>query len=380
MATRLRDHRLGVGRLAAGGPRQADAVLGAERREVHAAHPPPEVARERVRRELHPRRARRAHDEDRLVPQERRHDPERGERVVVGPVQIVDREDERPIEPAPHVAEERGELLEEVDARVPDVARPLFFAPGDGERAEHRERPLEERALGGQPRRAIAVREELADLVDDEVEPPERDRLVLVAAPAERDRPRGGLRGLVDEVLHEGALADPRLPRDEDGREPVPPALAEVLGEARELRRPPDERRAPRRRRLARVRRALRETREDLRPSGAARGLRPEERHAELLEILGDLGRAHARRGRLSLLLLGEDGDHAPRERHGPGERLVPGRRRRRTSRPPRRRRRRGPARGPCTSTSRRARRPTIARASRCRRSRDRRSRRAPTP
>ncbi len=245
---------------------------------------------------------------------------EEGEAVGVGPLEVVDRDDQ--IARFADAAEEGAHRGEE--ARPVIGGRRVSGEPGGGgheqrEDGEHggRERHVvhaEGRALLGQ-QRAEAARE----VVDDAVHGLVRDALAVVAAAGERED--GGVEA-VEEPAHERGLPEAGLALDDDGARGAGAHLREGLLERRELAPAPEEAEGGGTRGHARDV-GHGEAREELGVGRPALGIGLQEVDAELLEIGGDAGDDRAGGDRGCSLLHVHDRVRGGDEGEGADEREV---------------------------------------------------------
>ncbi len=201
--------------------------------------------------------------------------------------------------------------------------------------AQDGERLREERRLLRDDRgrlQAPDLHHVVAERIDDAVERLVRHALPLVAA-ARQDDGVGGLEEeSARELANEGALADPRLPLDEDGDARPLAHVGERALQGRELPFAPDERRdlslrGGRRyvpRRAARVERFFHvEPAEHLARARPRARIEAEQLDAQGVEIARHGGDERAWRRRLEPLLVHQDLERRPVEREPPGERFV---------------------------------------------------------
>jgi hypothetical protein len=168
------------------------------------------------------------------------------QRVGVGPLQIIDRQDERAqLAEARVQAAQRRERARAQLLRVRQLGRVPAGAAHGRQLRQRREQARDQAGLGAEDERGVGgieaahvAREHLHRAVERLV----RHRLALVAAAGEHGQARQVVREVLDEVARQGALAHARL-ADDGHAHGVAARVLEGLRERAQLRAAADERR-----------------------------------------------------------------------------------------------------------------------------------------
>ncbi len=254
------------------------------------------------------RRVRRAHDLG-----------EQRQAVVVGPLQIVDDQEERAL--ARHDPQElthRAEQSPALRRRLTGIA--VRGRLGAGQLAQDRKRLRQQRQRRHHHVGVLRARQITAQRIDDSVDSLIGHRLALVAAAAQHHHlglRRAELRG---ELPHQRALADAGLALHEDRCRLLGRRGGERVGQKLPLPRPPHERRAPHHQ-LDLV--EIAERTQDFIGGRAILRARGQEPHAQGVELDGNRRRqGDGRRRQVRLFLLQHLGRRA-QKRRPPDERLI---------------------------------------------------------
>jgi hypothetical protein len=241
--------------------------------------------------------------------------------VVVGPLQVVDPQHDRPDAGQP--AQDGGEPELGLAARLHAVAGQLAGVARRGQGAEHRKRPDQRARHAAGERRAIGVRQlrdRAGEVVDQRVDRAQRHRLVRPRRALEHEAARRALAG--QERAHQRRLPDPGLALDDHDRGPPTRRAGQRRGEPGELGVAAEQLDARAVRGLV-VRRLTGQRRGDRPPPGAPAGIGVEQAPRQIAELARGRRELAHRREPPQLLAQQDLGDVAPARRDPAGEQLV---------------------------------------------------------
>ena len=254
------------------------------------------------------------------------------EAVGVGPLQIVDEDDQRPAvgEPGhqlPGGGEQACAQFERVEARLRLEPRRLGHSP---HAAKHRERVAEQRRGSWQERSRLRFGHQqdlAAEGIDHAVDGLEGHRLALEAAPGKDHRAALIDQQAVEELAYQRGLAHPRLAPHHHRHRSPPAAHLVGLVEDLQLALAPHEKalaRGARSRGLGGPRQGLcAKSREHVASGGPRRGIEAQQLAAQGVEVRRHLRKEGSRRRRIRPLLLHHHLKRIAREREPAGECLV---------------------------------------------------------